>query len=165
MYSFKTLPNVAEQKFCNYLSGGFTGTYQKIIPDSTGTISGSYGFHRGFSIDPLTFPAVVVTVDKLKEIEPDTHVYDAELNLSIFTQADDVAGDAVKVHDAAAAQIYALMADPAPVIAAVNASGDFAVYGLYRTNYGQSIGATHNGNRLLLTVVDFAVKCQKVPTF
>ena len=162
---YKTLPNIAEDCLVNYISGKFTGTYPKVIPDSTAAISGAYSFHRGFSVEPLTFPAIIVTVGKLKEQEPGMHVYKGQVNVSVFTQADDTANP-VGVHDAAAAQVYSILSTSDSLFSGLNSgASNLRVFGFINTHFDQSIGHNGEGSRLLMTLFDYEIEAQALPTF
>lgn len=153
--SLISLPSIAEEAFKDYLSANFTGTYQKIIPESGATEDASYSFVRSFSLDPLTYPAVIVKVGQLKELEPATHVYNASLSVMVWTQVDTA--DPIATHLSAAGQVYDLLADGGGMTASLNAREDFKLWNIYSTNYDQEFRDDD-----VMTVLDYAISIQSL---
>jgi hypothetical protein len=156
---YLSLPTIAEDRFKTYLQSNFTGTYQKAVADSAETISAAYSFARLFSTDPLTYPAVIVGIGGLKELTPDSHVYEGKLSIAVITQIDDTA-DPIAEHDKAVAQIYDLMANREAVKAGV-ADANFSLLHIYNDGYEQSLD---RGERDVKTLLEFVVNMNTQPS-
>lgn len=158
--SLVSLPTIAETQFAAYLTANLSGTYQKLTADGT-TVTGQYSVAPGFTVEPYLLPLIVVKAGKFKEIEPWSHVYEGNLSVTIITQVDDTVSDPVPVHDAAVAEVYALMSNQSGVNASVN-SANFHLWGYFNTAYDQEVTQGEN-KRALVSSIDYQISCQTLP--
>jgi len=140
--SFFALPTLSEQKFTDYISANYSGSYQ---------------VQKSFTASEYILPLILVKAGKFKEIEPGTNVFEGRLAVSVLTQVDDASlnGDPVEIHDATVSAIYPLFADPSAVLSAVNGGATFNLWSLYIESFEQE-----RSDRALVSIIEFIINVQ-----
>lgn len=114
------LPTICESSLVSYLASGYEGGYNLV---------------KGFSVDVLELPAVVVKAGTFTMIEPGTNVFSGDVEVAIMTQIDETT-DAVLAHDEAVTAIYSLLASD-ELLGAFNAQETGHLFGFSIDSFAQ----------------------------
>ena len=141
--SLYTLPSLTEEKFYNYITANY---------------SGSYNVYKSFKINPdLALPAIMIKAGKFTEKDDltNTSVYEGNLTFFVETQVDDVE-DALTTHDNTVAAIADAMSNLDALFNAINqSSGSYHLHFIHNSGFEQD-----TDGRAFRSKLDYAIYCQ-----